>query len=277
LLGLARAADSLGYHGVTIGEHLLYPREMSQEYPYVEPFNDQVPWPDQWAAISAMAAATRRLRFSTAITLVALRPPAWLAKQVATAAILSDYRVAVGVGTGWMREEFAGAEQPFAHRGARTDEALELIRRLWEGGVVEHNGRFFNYEPFGITPVPHERIPIYIGGDTDAALRRAARHDGWLGMLYDHDEAAAQIERFQQARHEAGTDDRDDVEVALLFKTVPTVEDVVRLAELGYNSVHVVPWWKPGVSRMADPGDQAIRASLERFAEGVLGRLPALA
>ena len=125
-----------------------------------------------------MAAVTERIRFFTNVFVLPMRNPFPVAKQVATAAALSGGRVSLGVGMGWCEEEFDLLEQPFAGRGKRADEQLEVLRKLWAGGWVEHHGDHYDFPRLEMSPSLDAPVPILVGGISDAALRRAARHDG---------------------------------------------------------------------------------------------------
>ena len=117
-----------------------------------------------------------------------MRTPFAVAKTVGTAAVLSGNRVALGIGMGWNADEFALMEQPFRQRGKRADEMLEVLAKLWAGGWVEHHGEFYDFDRVEMSPAPTERVPVYVGGMSEAALRRAARHDGWISDLHRSDE-----------------------------------------------------------------------------------------
>jgi probable F420-dependent oxidoreductase len=234
-----------------------------------------VPWPEIWTSFAAMAAVTERLRFTSAVALVPLRSPVWLAKQVGTVAILSNYRVSLAGGVGWMSEEFEAAGEDFKTRGRRMDEALEICHTIWRGGHVEYHGRHYEFEPFEMTPRPTGPIPIWVGGDSDVALRRAARWDGWSGSFYDLEEAAEKIRRLEELREEAGTADRPEFERSMLLKNVPTRDDVRRAEELGYTSLHVAPWWSDEITRFDSPGIEVLRDAMARFSDDVMQRVAA--
>jgi probable F420-dependent oxidoreductase len=155
-----------------------------------------------------MAQQTTRLWFSTAVYLSPLRHPLHVAKSLATASVLSGGRVALGVGVGWVREEFDVLGKDFRTRGAQLDEAIEVYRKVWRGGLVEHHGRFFDFPPLASEPRPVAPIPIWIGGTSDRALRRAARQDGWIGSGDTPETATEVLRRLRGLRSEAGLDGR---------------------------------------------------------------------
>ena len=209
LLGIARAAEAAGFHGVMLSDHLFFPEELKTRYPYSEDgkpgFDGTTPFPEPWAAIAAMAAVTERLQFSTLVYILPLRHPLEVAKAVGTAAVLSNNRVALGAGAGWIREEYDALGVDFATRGRRFDESIEVLRSVWRGGRVEPRGEIFALPPLQMSPAPTAAIPIYIGGISEPALRRAARlGDGWIGTGQTPDEAIELLARLHELRGEFG-------------------------------------------------------------------------
>lgn len=279
LADLARASEAAGFEGVMVSDHIAYPEQLSSPYPYTPdgrpPFERGTPWPDPWVAIGAMAAVTERLRFGTHIYIAPARPLLTVAKQVATAAVLSDDRVVLGAGAGWMREEFDLMGQPFARRGARFDEMLDVLAKLWTGDVVEHHGESYDFAPLSISPVPNRPVPVWIGGDSDAALTRAARHDGWIGNLYQPDEAFARAEAMVKALRDAGreppgperpigAEDRG-FDLVLSVYALNDLDLFRRLEDAGVTALVTAPWM------LAEPEWEAQRASIERFGDEVIG------
>jgi alkanesulfonate monooxygenase SsuD/methylene tetrahydromethanopterin reductase-like flavin-dependent oxidoreductase (luciferase family) len=163
-----------------------------------------------------------------------------VAKSVGTAAVLSGGRISLGIGVGWCREEFAVLEQEFGNRGRRTDEALTLIRRLWEPGVVDFDGEFWTAPPMTMEPTPLDPVPIYVGGLTDIGFARAARHDGWVGDICTIEQAGAWAATLQAKRAEIGADGPFAVIVGLTDAV--SVDDFCRAAALGITETMTVPW-----------------------------------
>ncbi len=189
---IAKAADELGYDGLGIPDHVINLETLKTPYPYTkdgkrrwEAFTD---WPDPWVLIGALATVTTRLRFVTTVYLPAMRDPYSAAKSIGTAAVLAGGRLELGIGVGWCEEEFTLMGQRFDRRGKRTDEMLELMKELWKPGWTEFDGEFYQTPRLEMEPTP-PHIPIYVGGLSDIALRRAARHDGWIGDLITTDHA----------------------------------------------------------------------------------------
>ena len=205
LCEIALAAESSGFGGIVVSDHVIHPAQLSTPYPYTadgQPrWEPDTPWPDPLIAVGAMAAVTRKLRFITSVLVLTLRHPVLAAKSVATASVLSQGRLTLGVGAGWMREEFAVLGQPFEDRGRRLAEAIAVLRTLFAGGVVEHHGEFYDFGPLQMNPVPKVPVPIYGGGVSDAALRRAATIcDGWASEIQTRDELDEILARLQAYR-----------------------------------------------------------------------------
>ena len=192
---------------MAIPDHIVNLETLNTPYPYTkdgqrrwQPFTE---WPDPWVLVGALAQVTTRLRFVTTVYIPAMRNPYSAAKAIGTAAYLADGRVELGIGVGWCEEEFDLMEQPFARRGKRTDEMLDLMRTLWSPDWTEFDGEFYQTPRLEMQPTP-PRIPIYVGGLSEIALRRAARYDGWIGDLINTEQAIAAADRIRQLRAEKG-------------------------------------------------------------------------
>jgi probable F420-dependent oxidoreductase len=248
-LDLARATEDNGFHGMMVSDHVFYPQHLSGGYPYTGDgmpiFPPDAPWPDSYCLISAMAAVTHRLRFSNSVFIAAMRDVLTVARSVGTAAVISGNRVALGVGAGWMREEFEAFGVDFRTRGRRLDEMIEALRTLWQPGFVEHHGEFFDFGPLRMDPAPSEPVPIWCGGVSDAAIRRATqRCDGWIGEgARTVDEAVAWAERVL-AERAAGP--RADVpfELVTAVGALPTPDVVARLEGAGVTGLLCAPWMR---------------------------------
>jgi probable F420-dependent oxidoreductase len=270
-LPLARAADEAGFDTIAVSDHVVNPETITSTYPYTkdgdrrwEPFT---PFADPWVAIGAMAAVTERLRFTTNVFVLPMRPPFAVAKAVATASAVSGGRVALGVGMGWMEEEFALLEQPFRQRGRRADEMLEVLRSLWAGGWVEHHGEFYDFDRVEMTPAPGP-VPIYVGGLSDAALRRAARNDGWISDIHTTEELAEICTRLRAYRTDAGRHD-EPFAVLASCKDAWDLDGYRRLEDVGVTHLVTQPWLFYG----GDTPDVAARVEgIHRFAEDVIAR-----
>jgi probable F420-dependent oxidoreductase len=246
MLGIARAAEEAGLHGVLLSDHLFFPGRLASRYPYSADgkpaFDGTTPFPDAWTTIAAMAAVTERLRFATMVYILPLRHPLEVAKTVGTASLLSGGRVALGAGAGWIREEFDALGVPFAARGARMDEMIEVMRKAWTGEMVEHRGRFFELGPFQMSPAPPAAVPIYVGGLSPAALRRAARHgDGWIGTGQTPEEAVRYVSELRRLRDQAGRGD-DPFETIVPLVVPPDRNLLLHLEASGITSTTLWPF-----------------------------------
>lgn len=244
LVEIARAADALGYHAISLPDHVVDLEELSTPYPYTEDgsrrWDIDAQWPDPWVAIGALCTVTTRLRFFTSVYIAALRSPFQVAKSVATAAVLSQDRVALGVGIGWCAEEFELLGEDFRTRGKRTDEGLALMKALWEPGWTEFQGDFYTAPRMQMNPSPAQPVPIYVGGLSEVAFRRAARHDGWVGDLYSVEEACGHAARLGQIRAETGAEGDFSVITALTDAFLP--EHFLTAEAGGVTDVWTMPW-----------------------------------
>ncbi|MFZ4518530.1 MAG: TIGR03619 family F420-dependent LLM class oxidoreductase [Microthrixaceae bacterium] len=267
---LARACEAAGFDSVAVSDHVVYPSYLSSKYPYTPDgtplFSPDEDWPDPWVAIGAMASVTTTLRFLTNVYVLPLRNPFVVAKAVGTAAYLSEGRVGLGIGAGWMAEEFELLEQPFARRGKRMDEMVEVLRTLWAGGMVEHHGEFYDFAPVEMRPAPPAAVPIYVGGHSDIAFRRAARlGDGWLGVHYSPAELLAHCETLQHAREDAGTADRP-FEIIASPLAAPSSDLVEELEAAGVTTILTSAWMAAGLNAPdVDRAEELIASYGERF------------
>jgi probable F420-dependent oxidoreductase len=180
----ARLAESLGFESVWVGDHLVTPLEVSSSYPYNESgdFTKFRGFLDPFVGMTAVAMKTEKLRIGMSVLIVPYRNPVVTAKLIASVDIFSEGQIDIGVGSGWLAEEFEALDVPFGRRGARTDEYLTLYRKLWNEDVVTFDGEFYKLKAVRFDPKPYQRPgpPIWIGGNTRAAMRRLARFgDVW--------------------------------------------------------------------------------------------------
>ena len=244
IVEIAKAADDLGYEGMAIPDHVVNLETLATPYPYTpdgqrrwQPFTD---WPDPWVLVGALSQATRRLKFVTTVYIPAMRDPYSAAKAIGTAACLSGGRVELGVGVGWCEEEFDLLGQQFARRGTRTDEMLELMKALWQPGWTEFDGEFYRTPRLEMTPTP-PRIPIYGGGLSDIALRRAARNDGWIGDLIGLEQATSSVDRIRELRADKGLGMEDFTVITPLVDAF-TTEHYRRAEDAGIHAILTMPW-----------------------------------
>lgn len=273
LLELARCADECGFEAMAFPDHVVHPERLDTPYPYTPDGSRRweafTPWVDPWVAVAACAAVTRRLRFTNNVFVLAMRNPFLAAKAIATAAVLSRGRVTLTLGVGWSNVEYRLMGQEFRNRGRRTDEMIELLRKLWTGEMVSHEGRHYRFDPLEMSPAPPERIPIWIGGISDAALRRAARNDGWLSDLQTSAEIAECIATVRRHREEAGRGD-EPFDVMASASDAFTLDGYRRLADAGVTHVLTLPWiFTHGDTKVLDEK----RDGMRRFADEVIRKL----
>lgn len=263
LVPVAQAAEHLGFEGVALPDHLFFPDQVRSAYPYsadgAVSWPDEVPWPDCWVSIAAMAQATTRLRFSTSVYVAPLRDVFSLAKSAGTAAALCSGRLSCGFGAGWLQEEFDIVGQDFGTRGRRMDEMLDVLRLLWTGDLVEHHGTYVDFGPIRMLPSAGA-VPILIGGNTAAALRRAACHDGWIGTYTDLADVERMLGELGDQRKRVG---RSDAACEVLFAAKPgAARDAAALDDLGVDGLIV-----PAVALGSSWATADVIAGMERFVE----------
>jgi probable F420-dependent oxidoreductase len=265
---VAVAAESRGIATLWAGEHIVMIDEPQSRYPYTPDGRIAVAadadWLDPLIALSFAAAATHSIRLATGVLLLPEHNPVALAKRAASLDVLCGGRLRLGIGVGWSREEFDALGIPFAGRGRRTDEYVAAMRRLWQDEVASFNGEFISFNNVRVNPRPpsDRRIPVVVGGNSDAALRRAARlGDGWYGFnLADLDEVHERVQRLrqlceQEARDPAGL----EVSVALVGGQPA---DAGQLAALGVDELVLVDSPPDDPARVADWLDR-LRAAVD--------------
>jgi probable F420-dependent oxidoreductase len=210
-IAIARAAEQAGFEAISVSDHLVHLDEVRSRFPYSE--DGSLPWnatddhPDVWVATAMMAAVTRRLRFLQAIYVLPARDPFSVAKALGTLSRMSGHRVSLGFGVGWMREEFDLIGQDFERRGSRAEEMIALMKKLWTGRRVDHEGEFYRVHGVRMRPEAGGAIPILCSGESETALRRAARiGDGWIPPISvsSAEALASKLEQIRHYRREAG-------------------------------------------------------------------------
>ncbi|MEH6587537.1 MAG: TIGR03619 family F420-dependent LLM class oxidoreductase [Halioglobus sp.] len=209
-LPMAKAAEDAGFDGLAIPDSICYPEEASSKYPYNKDgsreFLETVPFVESLIAVSAMAAVTQRIRFSTFVYKLAVRQAAVVAKQVQGIQLLSGNRFDFGIGISPWEEDFAVCGVPWAKRGKRFDEQIAILRGLETGEFFGHEGEMLQMPANKMCPSPSEPTPLLIGGHAEPALKRAARlGDGWMCAGADMEQLQSYLVRIKQLREEYGT------------------------------------------------------------------------
>ena len=212
-LPLARALEANGWDFFYVADSICYPREASDNYPYNEDgtraFLDGKPFLEPFSLVPAMGAVTQRLSFATDVLKVPIRQPVLLAKSVTSVAVLTGGRFRLGAGLSPWPEDFLATGTDWRSRGARLDQAIEILRGLMTGEYFEYHSEHYDIPALKLCPVPREPVPILIGGHSEVALRRAARlGDGWTSAGSSWEELARLLRRLGELRREYGTDRR---------------------------------------------------------------------
>lgn len=265
---LAQRAEQAGFESLWTVEHVVVPAGYESSYPYSGdgkmPGGEDSPIPDPLIWLAYVAAATTRIKLATGILILPQRNPLILAKEVATLDRLSGGRVVLGVGVGWLEEEFNALGVPFEARGARTDEYVDVLRKVWSGRA-EHSGRFTSFADLYShpTPVQGPGVPIVVGGHSEAAARRAGRLGDGFFPGRAGDEMAHLIDVARGAAKEAG---RDPDAIEITAGGAWDLEGAQRLAELGVDRLVVPALGRDPVKRLA---------FVDKFGEDVIAKVGA--
>jgi probable F420-dependent oxidoreductase len=243
-IGLAQAAERLGFDSLWTVEHVVVPADHESKYPYSAdgrmPGGEDFDIPDPLIWLAYVAAATETIRLCTGILILPQRNPGVLAKECATLDVLSGGRLTLGVGVGWLKEEFEALGVPWEDRAARTDEYVDVLRTYWSQDVASFDGRFTSFERAKSFPKPPAHsIPIVVGGHSEAAARRAGRiGDGFFPAQVKPEDLAHLLEVMRAAAAEAGRDpDAIDITAGGAFDK----DAIARIEELGVHRVVVPP------------------------------------
>jgi probable F420-dependent oxidoreductase len=267
---IARTAEAAGFTGLAIPDHLMIPLRVESRYPYAPDaeivWDPAAPFPEPLALAGALASCTTRLRFMTYVYILPLRDPFTAAKSVSTAAVLSGGRLVLGVGAGWMEDEFRAVGAEFRNRGRRMDEMLVVLRKLLGGAPAEHHGAYYDFPPVQMAPAPPADVPVWVGGHSEAALSRAVRHDGWLGVNYDEAQIPAILGRLASLRRETAAE-RMPFSITLSINAPLSVDLCRRLAAQGVTGI-VIPTWLG--DEAAAPLERKLLA-LRRIGDEIIG------
>jgi probable F420-dependent oxidoreductase len=245
---IAQAAEEAGFNSVCMPDSLFYPQVTESEYPYndtkaIREYIEAAPFIEPFIAMTAIAAATTRLRFYPSVLKVPVRQPLVLAKLLTSLAVLSNGRLALGAGLSPWKEDFLYNGVRFERRGVLMDECIEIIRGAMTGEYFEYHSENYDFGPLKLNPVPDKPVPILIGGHAAPALKRAARiGDGWISANSDYESLAALIGQLNGYRREYGTAGREDFEVHVIDSNARTVADFQRLEALGATEAALIAW-----------------------------------
>ncbi|MBE1550040.1 putative F420-dependent oxidoreductase [Mycobacterium sp. OAS707] len=269
LIELAKTAEEVGFDSIALPDSIFYMEKQSTDYPYTADgsrmWNEETPWADPLIVAGAMGAVTSTLRFYTNVMKLGSRNPLLLARQVGSVANLTNNRFGFGVGIGWAPEEFEWCGVPYAKRGKRVDEMIEVIKIVLAGGMVEFHGDFYDFDKLQMSPAPSKPVPFYVGGHTDVALKRAARiGDGWTSAMLTCDQLAEIIGKLKALLAE-----HDRAHVPFEFQAVCIdkfdVDGHRELADAGVTDNIVIPWVLEGHG--FDAPLETKKDSLKRYAD----------
>ncbi len=270
MLPLAQKAEEVGVESVWTGEHVIVPVDYASRYPYSSdgklPASPETNFVDPLIALTHIAAQTEHLRLGTGINILPQSNPLLLAKQAASLDALSGGRLMLGLGVGWLEEEFQALGAPFSRRGARTDDYLAAMKKVWSGEVVEHRSEFLSWSGFKSHPLPVQKPhpPLIIGGHSPAALRRAVTlGDGWFGFTQSLEEFTKIHQLLDQIAQAAGRD-LAGLEITALWNMAREgKESLEKYKELGVSRL-LVPLWQLG--------EKDLFAGLDKLGNQVISR-----
>lgn len=265
---IAIAAERMGFAGIAVSDHIAIPAGYTSVHPSGERhIEHHTSIPECLITMATMAAVTTQLRVMSYVYVLPMREPFSVAKQVATLAMQSDYRLLLGVGTGWNVDEIQLLGHQPRRRGRRADEMIAIMRDFWADGLAAGDGEFYRFDTVGQFPVPQGPIPVLIGGKSKGALQRAARNDGWAGMKYPVEEIGDLVDALNAER-------RRHVDVHgegpipfrryVMPDALPSRDVFHRLEDWGFDGVVTMVWWT------GDPQYASVEAKIEamqRFAD----------
>jgi len=263
LVGMAQFIESLGFESAWTFEHVMVPVEYESKYPYNKEGKmgggSDNPFLDPLIALTAMAAHTKTLRLGTGVNILSQANPLLLAKQAASLDVLSGGRFMLGAGIGWLQEEFNAMGVPFERRGARYDDYVVAMRKVWSGEVVEHQSDFLNWTNFQSYPKPVQEggVPIIIGGSKGKVFERIAKlGDGWFAPTNDAAGLAPMLEPLKSACNDIGRD-YDSIEITSMWDNQGGLDAIKAFADIGVSRV-LVPLFAlgqdpvAGISKLAE-------------------------
>ncbi len=270
---LVQAAEAAGYDSFTVPDSILYPRDSDTQYPYnddgTREFLEGKPFIDPFCLMSALGAVTTKLLFTTFVVKLPIRQPVLAAKQATSVANLTNNRFKFGVGLSPWPEDYKATGTEWKRRGKRLDEMIEIIQGLMSGEFFEYHGEFYDIPAIKLCPVPTQKLPILVGGHADAALRRAARADGWMHGGGKHDDLNELLAKLQGFRKEMGREN-EPFEVHVISLDAYTPDGVKRLEDQGVTDCIV------GFRNAYQDDDHTLEQkinALEGYAEKVIAKV----
>lgn len=280
-LEVAPVAEEYGFDTIGLSDHVVNPDVIEAKYPYNEDgsrmWDHTTPWPDVWVASAMMAAVTKRIEFMQNVYVLPMRDPFSVAKALGTLAYMSNYRVSLGLGLGWMSDEFEILGHSFKRRGKRTDEMIEAMRLLWTGDLVEYHGELVDFAPLAMSPGMKGEIPIVIGGISEAAMKRVARlGDGWAPAYMSIDQVRDSLAFIREHQKEHGREGHP-LSVYTTCTDAVDVDGFKRMEEAGVTHMTSAPWLYGKVLDYTDMTKGATVTEMidgiKRFADEVISKM----
>jgi len=241
IISIAQTAEAAGFESVWTFEHVMIPVDLTSKYPYNETGDlglpAETPLFDPLVTLAALSAHTKTINLGTGVNIVAQTNPLLLAKQVASLDLFCGGRLLFGAGIGWLEEEFDALGVPFERRGARFDDYMVAIKKVWSGEVVEHESDFLSWHGFKSYPLPEKKAEtsIIMGGNAGKVFQRIARYrDGWFIPTMPMEELPRQLEKLRKACEEEGRDS-DDIELTAVWDPSESSDQLKALADFGIS------------------------------------------
>jgi len=273
-LPLCRAAEANGFSGTLIPDSICYPQHSDTKYSYnsdgSRDFLENKPFIESFVLAAAMGAATENLELTTNVVKLPIRPPVYSAKMAASLAALTHDRFNFGVGLSVWPEDYEIMGLPYEKRGKRFDECIEIVKGLCAGGYFEFHGEFYDFPPIKLNPLPGKPLPILIGGHSEQAFKRAAKHDGFLVAGGDIDVVRPIAQSIHKYREELGTLDKP-FRLFAPFSPDMTPEMFSEYLELGVTDM-ITGFRDPYINELDSQPLQEKLDIMKMFADAVIGK-----
>ena len=266
MVQMVQLVESLGYESVWTFEHVVIPIDYESKYPYNKSGNmgaaPETNFVDPLIALSAVAASTKTIRLATGVNILSQVNPIYMAKQAASLDFISNGRFMLGVGIGWLREEFEALGVPFEHRGARFDDYVAGMRKIWSGEVVEHESEFISWKNFKSYPLPIQNpFPVVMGGVKGKIFKRTAQlGNGWFAPTGDPGELKEHMNNLREECDAIGRD-LSEIEITCMWPGTGGEEFLGELEAVGVGRV-VIPMMGQGdpVERLTTIAKEVIKS-----------------
>ncbi len=272
---IAKRADELGYESLWMPEHLVFPASIGSSHPYAGPgaenFNPDTPAYDPFVIMGHVAAVTKNVKLGTGVYILPLRNPFVTARAAVTVDVLSEGRMLLGVGIGWLKNEFLAVGEAWENRSARAVEIAAILRKLWTEDTITHQGKYYKFDAVKFRPKPKNPngIPLLFGGVTPPAIERAAQAgDGWFGVRHSLEEATEIIGRLKAHREKLGLSGTP-FEITIGCPPPITIERIRAYEKAGVARMMVTPWGPPQGRLTVEH----VLSGMEQFANDVLAKV----